>query len=69
MTKDENSLNTHVNPSRQEVGEGDTPIFYTFFDVRLENKPMDTILDAMVTFVILTIVLVGHLRVETKEWR
>jgi hypothetical protein len=69
MPRDEISLYTHVNPSRGEVGEGDTPIFFTFVNMRFENKPMDAILDAKVTFVILLIMLVGDLRVETKKWR
>ncbi len=57
ILRDENSLDAHINPSRGEVGEGAIPIFFTLVDMRFENKPMDTFLDAEVTFVILPIVL------------
>jgi hypothetical protein len=47
MPRDENSLYAHVNPSRGEVEEGDTPIFFTFVDsMRFENKLMHAILVA-----------------------
>jgi hypothetical protein len=46
MARDENTLNAHVNPSCWEVGEGNAPIFFTFFYMRFENELMHTILDA-----------------------
>ncbi len=69
MPRDENSLYARVNPSCGEVGEGGTPNFFTFVDMGFENEPIDAILDAKVTFMILPIMLLGDLRVETKEWR
>jgi hypothetical protein len=70
MPRDENSLHAHVKPSCcVKVGEGGTPIFFMFVKMRFENEPMDAILDTKVTFMIMPIMLIGDLRVKTKEWR
>jgi hypothetical protein len=63
MARDEKTLNTHVNPSCWEVREVDTPIFFTSVDMRFENKPIHTVLQAEITFVIHPIMRASDFRV------
>jgi hypothetical protein len=60
---DEKTLIAHVNPSCWEVREVDTPIFFTFVDMRFENKPIHAVLKAEITFVIRPVMLVSDFRV------
>jgi hypothetical protein len=44
MARDEKTLGAYVNPSCWEVREVDTPNFFTFVDMRFENKLIHAIL-------------------------
>jgi hypothetical protein len=55
MARDENTL-----PSCLKIEESNTPIHFTFVDMRFVNKLMHLILDTKETLVILSIMLISN---------
>ena len=70
MTRLENALDAELKPRCREIVTREA-LFLTFaIGMMLENKPIDVIMFAEVTLVVLPLVLVGNLLVELKErWK
>ncbi len=69
MTRDEDAFKAEIDPGRTKVGEGNPPVFLPFIDVRLETEPVNPIVLAQETFMILAVMLIGDPGVETEEGR
>ena len=69
MTRYEDTLEAEIHPIRGEVREGNPPVFFPFIDVRLETEPVNPIVLAQETFMVLAVMLVSDAGVETEEGR
>ena len=67
MTRYQDTLEAEIHPIRGKVGEGNPPVFFPFIDVRLETEPVNPIVLAQETFMVLAVVLVGDAGVDTEE--
>ncbi len=65
MSRDKNTLNTHIDPSDRQVGKVVSPVFFAFINVRLENEPESSIAFPEVALMILTIMFVSDFGVES----
>jgi hypothetical protein len=65
MSREKNTLNTHINPSDRQVGKVNHPVFFAFIDVRLENEMENAIAFPKVAFMILTVMFMRNLGVES----
>jgi hypothetical protein len=65
MSREKNTLNTHINPSDRQVGKVNPPVFFVFINVRLQNEPESAIAFPKVAFMILTIMFVSYFGVES----
>jgi hypothetical protein len=69
MPRDKNSLDTHINPCDRQIGKVDPPVFFSFIDMRFENKTENAIPFAEVSFVVLSLMFVRYFGVESQEGR
>ncbi len=69
MARNKGTLDAHIDPSNQQVGEVNPPVFFAFVDVGLKNKTVDPILLPEIPLVVLTIMFISDFGVETKEGR
>ena len=66
MTRDKNTLDTHINPGDRQIGKIDPPVFFAFIDMRLENETENAIaFPKVAVMVFLTIMSVRNLGVES----
>ena len=69
MPRDKNSLDTHINPCDRQIGKVNPPVFFSFIDMRFENKMENAIPFAEVSFVVLSLMFVHYFGVESQEGR
>ena len=69
MPRDKNSLDTHINPCDRQIGKVNPPVFFSFIDMRFENKTENAIPLAEVSFVVLSLMFVRYFGVESQEGR
>ena len=65
MSRDKNSLDTHINPGDRQIGKVAPPVFFAFIDVRLENETENAIAFPEVAFMVLTVMFVHNIGVES----
>ena len=64
MSRDKNTLNTHINPDDRQIRKVQPPVFVAFIDVRFENEMENAIAFPEVAFMVLTVMFVRNLGVE-----